>query len=116
VEPEAASTSVLSAGVQRSRTTLANAGHAARRALERVRGREQSVIEQAREPGVMSAEDETLGSSTDLADADPSVQRVWRRVRLAIAIVVTVVPIVTALISWRIRVSRARRRGRLIDL
>jgi hypothetical protein len=37
-------------------------------------------------------------------------------VRLVIAIVVTVAPVVTALISWRIRVSRARRRGHLVDL
>ena len=57
-----------------------------------------------------------MGSPTDLADADVTVQRAWRKVRLAIAIIVTVVPIVAALISWRIRVSRARRRGHLIDL
>ena len=35
---------------------------------------------------------------------------------MVIAIVVTVAPIVVALISWRIRVSRARRRGFLTDL
>jgi hypothetical protein len=35
---------------------------------------------------------------------------------VGIAIIVTVAPIVVALISWRIRVSRARRRGFLTDL
>jgi hypothetical protein len=35
---------------------------------------------------------------------------------MVIAVVVTVVPIVAALVSWRIRVSRARRRGLPIDL
>jgi hypothetical protein len=52
----------------------------------------------------------------ELAEADVSVQRAWRSVRLVIAIVVTVGPIVAALISWRIRVARARHRGLRIDL
>jgi hypothetical protein len=64
----------------------------------------------------MAAPDDTGGSPTDLADADASVQRAWGRARLVIGIIVTVTPIVVALISWRVRVSRARRRGFLTGL
>ena len=59
--------------------------------------------------------DDTVGSPTDLADADVSVRRAWGRARMAIAVIVTVAPIVAVLVSWRIRVSRARRRGQFID-
>ncbi len=93
---------------------LAEAGRATRRALDRLRGRKRSVIAGTPEPEGLSAADDTAGSPTDLADADVSVQRAWRNVRLAIAIVATVAPVVIALISWRIRVSRARRRGHLV--
>ncbi len=113
-EPVAGHTSAVSAGVQRSRAGLADAGLAARRALGRVRGRKRSAIAETPEPGDTSAAHGTLGSSTDLADAPASVQRAWRNVRLAIAIIATVAPVVIALVSWRIRVSRARRRGHLV--
>jgi hypothetical protein len=109
-------TSVVSAGVQRARTGLADAGVATRRALGRFRGRRRSDIAATPEPAGTSAADDTLASPTDLADADLSVQRAWSNVRLALAIIVTVAPVVTALISWRIRVLRARRRGRFVDL
>ena len=115
-EPKAGSTSVVSAGVQRSRAGLADAGHAAKRALGRFRGGKRSIIAPTPDPGSIPPVDDTLGSPTDLADADVSVQRAWTNVRLVIAIIVTVAPIVAALISWRVRVSRARRRGQLIDL
>ena len=115
-EPKSEGTPVVSAGVQRSRTVLADAGFAARRALGRVRGRKRSAIAGTPKPGDTLAADDTLGSPTDLADAPVSVQRAWRNARLGIAIVVTVAPVVIALISWRIRVSRARRRGQFFDL
>jgi len=114
-EPEAGRTSVVSAGVQRSRTGLADAGHAAKRAFGRFRGRKRSVTAATPDPGSTPVDD-TLGSPTDLTDADVSVRRAWRNVRLVVAIIVTVAPVVAALISWRIRMSRARRRGQLIDL
>jgi hypothetical protein len=109
-------TSVVSAGVQRARTGLADAGVATRRALGRFRGRRRSDIAATPEPAGTSAADDTLASPMDLADAELSVQRAWSNVRLALAIIVTVAPVVTALISWRIRVLRARRRGRFVDL
>ena len=115
-EPVTGRTAVVSTGVQRTRAGLADAGLAARRALGRFRGRERSVTAGTPEPGATPAVDDTVGSPTDLADADVSVRRAWRNVRLVIAIIVTVAPVVAVLISWRIRVSRARRRGQLIDL
>ncbi len=115
-EPGAASTSVTAHETHRGRAVLAGAGRSARRAVDRLRGRKPSVAAGAPEPGGPSAPDDTGGSPTDLADADVSVRRAWARARMVIAVVVTVVPIVVALVSWRIRVSRARRRGLPIDL
>jgi hypothetical protein len=116
-EPKSEGTPVVATGTDRFRSGLADAGGATRRALGRLRREKRSEIAEAPEPGSTSAADDTLGSPTDLADADVSVRRAWRNVRLVIAIVVTVAaPVVTALISWRIRVSRARRRGHLVDL
>jgi hypothetical protein len=112
---KASPASVVAAGVQRSRTGLTDAGHAARRALGRFRGRERHDAAATPASGSTPQADDTMSSPMDLADADVSVQRAWRSVRLAIAIIVTVAPVVAALISWRIRVARAQRRGQLID-
>jgi hypothetical protein len=107
--------SVMASGVQRSRLGLTDAGHAARRALGRLHGRERHDAAAMPDSGSTPQADDTSGSPMDLADADVSVQRAWRSVRLAIAITVTVAPVVAALISWRIRVARAQRRGQRID-
>ena len=115
-EPGTAGTSVAGDGTHRGRSMLADAGRSARHAVDRLRGRKPSDTVGAPEPGGTAAPDDTGGSPTDLADADVSVQRAWGRARMVIAIIVTLAPIVVALISWRIRVSRARRRGFLTDL
>ncbi len=115
-ETESGGTSVVDVGADRIRPESASASHAARRALDRFRRRRRSLAAATPDHGSKPAADDTPVSPTDLADADVSVQRAWRSVRLLIAIVVTVGPIVAALISWRIRVARARRRGLRIDL
>jgi hypothetical protein len=115
-EPGIAGAAVAGEGTHRGRSRLADAGRCARHAVDRLRVRKPSVAVGAPEPGGTAAPDDTGGSPMDLADADVSVQRAWRRARMVIAIVVTVAPIVVALISWRIRVSRGRRRGILTDL
>ena len=115
-EAEAASPSVAAEGTHRSRSMLADAGRSARRAVDRLRGRKPSVTGGTPAPGSTAAPDDTGSSPTDLADADVSVQRAWGRARMVIAIIATVAPVVVALISWRIRVSRARRRGFVTDL
>jgi hypothetical protein len=108
-------TSGAAARVQRYRTGLANAVATPRRAVRRLRARGRSTATGTPELGA-SPEDQVPASPTDLADADVAVQRAWRSVRLVIAIIVTVAPIVAALISWRIRVARARHGGQPIDL
>jgi hypothetical protein len=115
-EPGAASTSVTAHETHRGRAVLAGAGRSARQVVDRLRGRKPSVAAGAPGPAGPAAPDDTGGSPTDLAEADASVQRAWARARMVIAVVVTVVPIVAALVSWRIRVSRARRGGLPIDL
>lgn len=108
-------TSGVSARVQRYRTGLADAVATPRRAVRRLRGGGRSSEMGTPELGA-SPEDQVAASPTDLADADVAVQRAWRSVRLVIAIIVTLAPIIAALISWRIRVLRARNRGQLVDL
>ena len=114
--PRSEGAPVEAARVDRIRSRFADAGGATRRALGRLRGKERSAIAPTPQPEGLSAADDTAGSPADLAAADVSVQRAWRNVRLAIAIVATVAPVVIALISWRIRVSRVRHRGRLVGL
>jgi hypothetical protein len=107
--------SLVAAGVQRTRTGLAHATAASKRALRRVRGGERPAIGERSEPVEPSPGDQLSASPPDLADADASVQHAWKHLRLMVAIVVTVAPVVTALISWRVRVRRARRRGGRLD-
>jgi hypothetical protein len=107
---------VVATGVQRTRAGLANAAAASRRAFRRVRRGGSPATRGGSGPGEPSPEGAIPAGPTDLADADVSVQRAWKHLRLTIAIIVTVAPVVAALISWRIKVWRARRRGRRLDL
>jgi hypothetical protein len=108
--------SIISRGVQRTRKGLASASAASKRAFRRVRGGGPPAA------GVMpgldgpTLEDGNPAGATDLADADVSVQRAWSHLRLTIAIIAAVAPVVVALISWRIKVWRASRSGEPIDL
>ena len=113
---EADRKSIVSAGAQRARAGLANAAAASRRAFRRVRGGGSQATGGTPGPGELTLEGGIPAAPTDLADADVSVQRAWAHLRLTIAIIATVAPVVLALISWRIKVWRARRRGGPIDL
>jgi hypothetical protein len=104
-----------SAGVRRTRAGIAAVAAVPGRSLRRLRRHERSTTERGPEFGEASPVDEVPASPPDLADADVSVQRAWKHLRLTIAILVAVAPVVTALISWRIRVWRARRSGQPID-
>jgi hypothetical protein len=113
-------TPAVSAGVQRARSGLAESTAGFRRALRRLRGRARSSAGEGQgpgepPPGEPPPGDDSTASPPDLADADASVQRAWKHLRLVIVIVVTVAPVVAALISWRFRVWRARRSGQPVD-
>ena len=110
-KPKPERTSAPSAWVQRIGTEVSEAGIAARRTLERLRGRKKSAMAETPGSESASAADEAQGSPTDLADADITVRRAWKHARWAVVIAVIAAQAAIALISWRIKVRRARRAG-----
>ena len=102
--------STPSAQVQRIRTKLAAAGHTARRTMGRLSGGNKPAVEDKPSPEVQSA---------PVASPDDPAIGLWgtlKRARLAILITVTVAQVAIAVIAWRVRVGRARRRGEPIDI
>lgn len=94
------------------RTRLTDAGMAARRRMERLRGGNSSAIADKAAPEHTSAGDEVQGDPT--APSDSPARALWRtvqRARLALVVLVALTQVVLALVSWRIKASRARRRG-----
>ena len=95
---------------KRIRTGLADARIAARRRIDRLPGRNRPPIDPA------PAADEVQGVPSDLPDPGIGLRRTVTRARLMILIIVTVAQVLIAVIAWRIKVGRARRRGQAIDL
>lgn len=108
--PQPERTSAPPAWLQRIRTKMAGAGDTARRTMERLPGRNRSAVEEKPAPEVKGASAAPPG--------DPAIG-LWaavKRARLALLIIVTVAQVVGAVMAWRIKVGRARRRGEPIDL
>jgi hypothetical protein len=110
--PKSERPSAKSAGVQRVRTKLTGAGTAARRTMERLRGGQRTAVSEKSAPENTTTVDEAEGDPT--APPDNPAAALWRmvtRARIALVIVVAVIQVVLALVSWRVKVWRARRRG-----
>ena len=94
------------------RTKLSDAGAAARRRFQGLRGTHEVAITEAPAP-----EGELAGDGGPVAATEPSeslVTQAWtgiKRARLVIFIVLAVSQALLALVSWRIRASRGRRSG-----
>ena len=93
------------------RTRLTEAGAAARRKFRSLRGKNKATMTSEPAPDVAPVADDG-----QLVAAEPSeslVTQLWntvKRARLVIFIVLALSQALLALISWRIRVSRGRRR------
>ena len=94
------------------RTRLTDAGAAARRRFQGLRGTNKASLTVEPAPNVALAADD--GQLVATAPTESLVTQVWgavKRARLVIFIVLAVSQALLALISWRIRVSRGRRGG-----
>ena len=99
-------------GIRRLRAKVTDAGGAAKRRLQRFRGRHEPAVDDLVTPG-------GLGAGEDGLVAEPApTQRpgigLWRaimRAKLVVVVTLALVQVAVALISWRVRGSRARRRG-----
>jgi hypothetical protein len=103
-------------GIRRLGATLSGAGGAARQRLQHLRGRHQPAVDVPVAPGPPAAEDGLV------AEAAPPAQRtgigLWRaimRAKLVVVVTLALVQVAVALISWRVRGSRARRRGQPVE-
>jgi hypothetical protein len=99
------------AGVKRLRASLTDAGSAARRRLRRFRGGADAAADATPAPEGVAIADDIVVEAEPAQRTGIGLWRAISRAKLALVIVVALVQVVLALISWRIRGSRARRRG-----
>jgi hypothetical protein len=92
------------------RTRLTDAGAAARRRFQGLRGKREAAITEVTPPdGALAVDD---GQVVPTEPSESLVTQVWgavKRARLVIFIVLAVSQALLALVSWRIRVARGRR-------
>ena len=106
-----------SARVRRMRMAIGDAGTGVRDALKRLSGRDRPAITAMAAPEGLSAKDEVRGALTEPTDNWAiGWRRSIKRGRLVLLIVATVAQVIIAVIAWRIKVGRARRRGQPIEL
>ncbi len=99
-------------GIRRLRARVTDAGGAAKRRLQRFRGRQEPAVDDLVTPGALAAGED--GLAVEPAPAQRPGIGLWRaimRAKLVVVLVLALVQVVVALISWRIRGSRARRGG-----
>jgi hypothetical protein len=98
------------------RATLTHASSAAGRRLRRLRGRDETAVALTPAPeGVAAADNDLVGEPEPAPRTGIGLWHAISNAKLALVIIVALVQVVLALISWRIRGSRARRRGQAGD-
>ena len=111
-DPTTGQATATPTGIRRLRATMTGAGGAARHRLQRLRGRHGPAVEDPVTPEGAAAADDALVAET--APAQRPGIGLWRaimRAKLVVVLVLALVQVTVALISWRIRGSRARRSG-----
>jgi hypothetical protein len=95
----------------RIRTQLAAAAMVARRPLDRLRGRRSAALTGSPAPELAPASDDAQGVQAAAPDPPPiELRRTAKRARLLLLIIVALAQVMVAVISWRIKEWRARRR------
>jgi hypothetical protein len=110
-DPTTGQATATPTGTRRLRATLTGAGGAARHRLQRLRGRHEPAVDDPVAPEGSVADDAVVAETAPAQRPGIGLWRAIMRAKLVIVLVLAFVQVTVALISWRIRGSRARRGG-----
>jgi hypothetical protein len=98
-------------GIRRLRARVTDVGGAAKRRLQRFRGPRVPVADVVTSEGLAAGDDGIVEAPTASQRPGIGLWRAITRAKLVVVVTLALVQVAVAVISWRVRGSRARRRG-----